>query len=419
VISIVQDDKEDWNHEASSMDRVYSNAVFTIAAAAADGATDGFLTTEPRSIACIPLCSGNTAKSGGRAFVLNDSAVEFDQEIEKSTWNSRGWTIQERLLSRRILFFGKRCVFFGCRYQLYDFEKRWRRDAIGFPSRLLSRKIISHETYTLFDFLRDAWYKNIAEYSNRSLTYRKDKLKAIEGLALRIQGWVLNPNGTYIFGLWKENLVFGLLWSVSNAHVTITIETPISVSQTQETALIPSWPWASINKPVYWPFYLNDDISPGRCFKIDWLRSNSTSLAMVGHTLNVNLSEVPTDLTQYREDHFISFGPSPRKNLVYDVLQDTKHVGYCFLDGERNSNSGAYFILPIYCRRYWSKEKPDLKRIAGLLLHQFEEDPGHFRRTGVFWSGSVSLQSQVIEIVTAVRGALLDDSPTRPLLYLD
>ena len=86
MISIVQDDKEDWNHEASSMDRVYSNAVFTIAAAAADGATDGFLTTEPRSIACIPLCSGNTAKSGGRAFVLNDSAVEFDQEIEKSTW---------------------------------------------------------------------------------------------------------------------------------------------------------------------------------------------------------------------------------------------------------------------------------------------------------------------------------------------
>jgi len=263
--------------------------------------------------------------------------------LTRKSRNPRG-TVSAELFksafSRRILFCGKGCVFFECRNKGYKFEKSWRRDAIRFPSRLLSRKIISHETSTLFYVLRDAGYENITGYSNKSLTYRKDKLKAIEGLALRILGWVLNPNGTYIFGLWKENMVFGLLWILSNLHVTSTIETPTSVSRTQGTLPIPSWPWASINKPVYWPFYLNDDISPGQCFKIDWHRSNSMSLAMVGHTLNANLSEVPTEFIHYREGHFISFGPSPCKNLVYDVFQDAKHVGYCFLDGERTTNSG-------------------------------------------------------------------------------
>jgi hypothetical protein len=219
-------------------------------------------------------------------------------------------------------------------------------------------------------------------------------------------------------GLWKENMVFRLLWSISNEHFSRRVGTPSSASHNQDTPLIPSWSWASVNKPVCWPFFFAFlNVSTGRCFEINWIRSSSTSLAVIGHTFNVNLSEEPTDSTQYREDHFISYGPRLCRNLIYDALQDTKHVGYCFLDGE--CSGGACFVLPIYCSRYWSKEKPDLKRAAGLLLHRLEENPGHFRRIEVFCSGSIALQSTVIEIVTAAKGALQDDSPTRPLLYLD
>ena len=38
----------------------------------------------------------------------------FDEELCESKWTTRGWILQERLLSRRIVYFGKRQLYWEC-----------------------------------------------------------------------------------------------------------------------------------------------------------------------------------------------------------------------------------------------------------------------------------------------------------------
>jgi hypothetical protein len=76
----------------------------------------------------------------------------------------------------------------------------------------------------------------IEEYSRRELTVETDKLPAIAGLAGTFQE---ATDGTYLAGLWKEDLINGLLWIADGRD-----STPIS------TYTAPSWSWASINGPI-------------------------------------------------------------------------------------------------------------------------------------------------------------------------
>jgi hypothetical protein len=56
----------------------------------------------------------------------------------------------------------------------------------------------------------DMWRRDVVnEYSERELTRRTDKLPALSGLARLAAGRNI---GDYLAGLWKDDLLAGLLW---------------------------------------------------------------------------------------------------------------------------------------------------------------------------------------------------------------
>lgn len=86
----------------------------------------------------------------------------------------------------------------------------------------------------------DTWQRVVESYSRRRLTFAKDKLPAIAGLANAVQRVV---GCEYLAGLWRDNMLNGLLWQRSGSGT-------VHDEQEKGVYYAPSWSWASVNFPV-------------------------------------------------------------------------------------------------------------------------------------------------------------------------
>ena len=106
ALCIIQDDEKDKDSQLPEMDKIYSVAALTIVAACGTDAKSGLSCLRYR---CSPQSS---ARIHGITYVTGD--IPLDERIQKTTWNTRGWTYQECILSRRLLVFTDSQVFFIC-----------------------------------------------------------------------------------------------------------------------------------------------------------------------------------------------------------------------------------------------------------------------------------------------------------------
>lgn len=113
---------EDWEKEAAQMGNVYNTAYLTIAATSAASSSDGFWqrSTWPWPVVQMPSSLGEitAAESSKGCFIRYQpgySDYSRQDAIDKSVWNTRGWTYQERLLSNRILHFVQGKLYWECR----------------------------------------------------------------------------------------------------------------------------------------------------------------------------------------------------------------------------------------------------------------------------------------------------------------
>src|SRR5437764_313213 len=93
---------------------------------------------------------------------------------------------------------------------------------------------------------------NIVEgFSRLDLTYASDRLSALYGLAeskLRATSTASNSD-QYLFGLWRSDLLAGLLWQVGRSdHFGFDG----CESKRQPDSFAPSWSWASVTGPVHY-----------------------------------------------------------------------------------------------------------------------------------------------------------------------
>lgn len=133
-LCIVQDDKSDWEREADQMGVVYARAYLTICAGRGNSCLDGFLTRAyPSNSAEIHFTSSLEPAVSGRfslfapsrecpevlPLILGEefnplylSLTMYDSygDDQNCSWNGRGWTFQEAVLSSRILFFGESMI---------------------------------------------------------------------------------------------------------------------------------------------------------------------------------------------------------------------------------------------------------------------------------------------------------------------
>jgi Heterokaryon incompatibility protein (HET) len=96
-VCIVQDNAEDWARESALMQEVYSNASFTICASSAAKADAGLF--GERTAWKYPA---KPCKFG--SFWVSILEFPFNDVVNRSTWSSRAWTLQEERLSPRLLY---------------------------------------------------------------------------------------------------------------------------------------------------------------------------------------------------------------------------------------------------------------------------------------------------------------------------
>jgi hypothetical protein len=220
-LCIVQDDTDDRKRESALMTNVYSGSALNIAASsAADG-----------SIGCF-FDRKSTWRCQIRA-ILNDKIEFYECFPYSELWSRqkieplerRGWVVQERFLSQRIIHFTTEQIFWEC-----DEKSACEMFLHGYPSGIVSIFGMENRPAT-----RLMWDHIVALYSACQLTMSRDKLVAIAGLAEFIQ---TQTGDEYVAGLWRNNLELQLCWLSEGGGRRM----PHSA---------PTWSWASIDSPVW------------------------------------------------------------------------------------------------------------------------------------------------------------------------
>ncbi|KAI1740242.1 hypothetical protein F4680DRAFT_458632 [Xylaria scruposa] len=182
-LCIIQDNPDDWIEECSRMREVYNGAYCTVAATRAKYTTDGFLGSRiPRP--CTKIHTEKTPSGKEADVYLVKSIDDFNSEVEKAELNTRGWVLQERALSRRILHFAESQVYMEwgggicCETTTRMFNRAsfFYSDA-DFPSQAVE----------FYRGMKIRYYETIyTEYSNRKFSEDHDRAVALEGLESKI-----------------------------------------------------------------------------------------------------------------------------------------------------------------------------------------------------------------------------------------
>ncbi|KAJ9657261.1 hypothetical protein H2201_008242 [Coniosporium apollinis] len=111
ALCIRQDDETDKAALIQMMDNIYSSAVLTIVAASGGSADAGLPGVS------LPRVPQHATRING--VDLLTTGPWFLTSQEECVWNKRGWTFQEKMLSRRLLVFDKTQCFYHCNSTTY------------------------------------------------------------------------------------------------------------------------------------------------------------------------------------------------------------------------------------------------------------------------------------------------------------
>ena len=230
TLSIIQDDTQDWETEAAKMCQIYQDAFLTIAASAAEDCNSELICP------FVPSSQGTYLNEDPLRFAVRVSDIHSPKYLEPL--DTRGWALQEDLLSRRMLYFGDGQFSWHCREVIASEDGLL--DGLDVGDSMLSRmrqnfrKVSNAEKREV----QLIWRRLVEAYSVRDLTFRSDKLSALAGLTVFFQNLL---GEAPILGLWRDDIFAGLLWTTE--HGATRPSSPLSQD-------ISSWSWMSIDGHV-------------------------------------------------------------------------------------------------------------------------------------------------------------------------
>lgn len=305
-LCIMQDDSADWERESAMMDQVYRNSYLTISASSSEDSYSGcfpkrtnefYISPGTKSLGYetpreaidfkYPSRPGSQTRIGLFEEWLPGSVSQAPQRTQTGTFGKRvdpiedqplsrrGWTLQERLLSPRIIHYATDQMYFECESTILS------EDGFEFPdppfsmNHMLGTQRIKMEEHGMSKAngrsfivgkhvtstgLRwgGGWLSLVEDFSKRCLTIGQDKLPALAGVARVIAE---ETNDVYIAGLWGRHFMEDLYWRVYTQEEYFENDDegrdrrPVkgkvigTVSQPAEYRA-PSWSWASIDAPV-------------------------------------------------------------------------------------------------------------------------------------------------------------------------
>ncbi|EFY86402.1 putative tol protein [Metarhizium acridum CQMa 102] len=272
AVCILQDDEDDKTTQIKDMARIYKNSAVTIVAASASGVNEGFIRDKSVKSIAFPVNAidptRNTVLHVGTLWVHANTPDEPEEPVD-----SRGWTLQESLLSPRILYYGSKDVIWKCQakpfqpvvgsHNLYKPEGMRRLPSIIFGIQLPSTQSpLGH------------WPHIMSEYSRRKLSLDVDNFRAIGGIAEELQ---IASGDTYIAGLWKNNMAKSLAWFRTDRTVP---------RQAHDSSFRrPTWSWLTTLFPVAQIGIEADAGSGERVELLRWSVELADTTAPFGHVI--------------------------------------------------------------------------------------------------------------------------------------
>lgn len=242
---IIQDDEEDKADQVSQMHKIFENAFVTIASTCATGCKDGFLYPR-RGIDTFRVHMEFADGASGSVVLFPKAPRGRDEPLSK-----RAWTLQETMLSRRILSYGSRQMRWFCKGMTrshggakldpdYAIEASFRPVSemmVDLPKMRKNSRRMRVDPTSL------PWTELVEAYTQRSLSVPADKLIAISAIAQSISDTIPWAKTGYFAGTWRERFIEQLLWSMSTRE--------IGPRPAEHRA--PSWSWASVDGRPKWP----------------------------------------------------------------------------------------------------------------------------------------------------------------------
>jgi len=419
-LCIMQGDEGDWASEATKMAQYYCNAILTLAIDDAPTCHVGFL--HFRNHYTSPSIPGEGQEYYCLREVLRD---DYDLNMNAPI-NKRAWTLQERLISPRIIHFTRDQLLWCCRecdwaegyvYNRYRSHDEFRLGCQK-ASDFIHREEVDaywrsrssdpdYKPYFNSDFAAETWYHCVSEYTTRFLSRPSDKLAGISGLAEKYA----NPElGRYLAGLWEQDLFRGLAWTRVKlgeptegrymSYIAVKAKRTIA-SRALKPPLqyrAPSWSWASVNGPVE----INRD-----CF---YFAKRGASQAM-GDEVNHWKTEYGPRLVTCALEH-------SRESPYLDILEGSfiQVEGYCrplwvsktklsskaigpngpfvkdlIFDNDQPNELYCYLNKPRESERVWKellvlqicKQRRGLRFVYGLLLEKVHGMEHAYKRVGI------------------------------------
>lgn len=356
-LCIVQDDYHDWERESAKMGDIYAFAFLNIAAAASSDGSGGCFTPREGLENQVRMNYFDTSGEPAGTVVLSPYFAEtFEKTVLRGPLLQRAWVVQERLLSKRRLYYAKDQLYWQCR-QHGESESEVIDSSLYNDSRAQLKHAHMHQ-----------WHRTLEQYSRCSMTRSEDKLPAISGLAHSMAS-LLGLH--YVAGLWQEYLGEDLLWQVVNP----------AASRRHPTYRAPSWSWAAIDGEISFSFYsLN---GPKKSYLEDFdvkLQPKGTDSfgQLVSGTLTVTgkLKQLDFSLlshgTNSSDVYVIDKQGNGCNSVHFDVAREPDGVVYSFLINGEDTDRAIPNLGPSHMllRQY-------------VLLLQSTGKENEFRRIGI------------------------------------
>ena len=233
----MQDDSEDWLQQTADMDKIYSGASLNLAATASEDDSGGLFYC--RSVGALQPCivEATGADQETSLFYCLRSGAWHDL-VDSSPLHERAWTFQELRLAKRTLHFSRNELFWECQQVCCSevFPKGLSREMT------VTEKLPSASRHDRRECNKQVgnWHELVNGFTYGKLTYRADKLIALQGLVRQYANRNRLRHQDYLAGLWRPHLPHALLWRVQKGTRSSKYRAP-------------SWSWASTDGIVTCP----------------------------------------------------------------------------------------------------------------------------------------------------------------------
>lgn len=240
-ICIIQDDDTDTyknldkKHQIGQMGKIYQYADPTIVAASGEDANAG-----------LPGVEAGTREARQKEVKISEDlgivnrSVAWPDALLKTTWEERGWTYQERILSLRYMYFVDDTVHFQCQRATWseDFAAECRDLDLTAADQVVNFSIVPSEVPPTVElrpnlkFQLKRYPELVGQYTCRNMTFITDRVNGIQGILNVIKDHFFSQDVEFVHGMPTGELLHpGLLWrprrEPKRIHVNEKTEKPL------------------------------------------------------------------------------------------------------------------------------------------------------------------------------------------------